>query len=60
MEQSRKAYDCGRMVQWKELYLEIKVEVKIAKKESARSIERNQMNLSKFCKQLLCVLGKNR
>ena len=60
MDQRRKACDCGRMVQWRELYFRIKVEVKKAKKESARAIERNQMNSSKFSKQLRCVLGKNR
>lgn len=60
MDQRRKAYDCGRMVEWRELYFKTKVEVKKAKKETARSIERNQMNSSKFSKQLRCVLGKNR
>ena len=37
MDQRRRAYDCGRMVQWRELYFKIKVEVKKAKQESARA-----------------------
>ena len=60
MDQRRKAYDNGRMVQWRELYFRVKEEVKKAKSETAKSIERNQLNSRKFSKQLQCVFGKNK
>ena len=43
MDQRRKAYDCGRMVQWRELYFKIKIEVKKAKKKESQ-IDRTKSN----------------
>ena len=60
MDQRRKAYDRGQMVLWRELYFRTKEEVKKAKSETAMLIERNQVNSSKFSKQLRCVLGKHK
>ena len=60
MDRRRKAYDNGRIIQWRELYFKVKDEVKKMKSETAKSIERNQLNSRKFSKQLQCVFGKNK
>ena len=44
LDQKRKDYNCGRMVQWRKQYFKIKVEMKKVKKESDRLMFKNCLN----------------
>ena len=56
IEDQRRAWDGGRMDQWRHLHIEMRMEIKKTKKSAAQKIE-HDVNSTKFAKDSKSVLG---